>query len=461
MQTFKEYFVSILLIVFCSLSAQQVRAELVATADDTALTYLAPLRNGISTLTLVWPIVRPTKDRVAAFRASLSSVVSGGTASRSSYQIAEYKSLKGIQHIISTRGRNILLTVAAPHEVFPETLVHLENLLLEPKYSVGWYERELQSGSLQNSSKTRRPTDVLNEIAYFIQYGPGDASAKENNGKIRFGRPTQVILRSGDEEVERRVNQLLKKLPSAKAKWELPFAKWTEALIGVSEQSFALPAGTIHYADPDSSEMLILFVKAEDFEDASAQIGANLLVDYIGANQGSEMFRIIREEMRAAYDPRSNFNAINKNKVIISLSASVAAPKWPEVYNTVRDIYESVRGGNVEQEGLETLLGQMHRRYYDLFFSDTVWGVHQYLYEYPAGVVGDISFPLFDALDTVSPAELIANSEGYLPPLEEFLLVLIGGGVAPTEAIESRSYCALPKNTPLSLCLDVLSNAQN
>lgn len=461
MQAFKGQFVSALMVVLCLLSAPQVRAEIVATTGDTKVVYLLPLRNGLSAITFVWPIDRLTKDRVTALKAGLASVVSGGTSSRSSYKISTFLRLKGIRQNVSTSGRNLLLTVSAPNEVFPETLVHLENLLLEPEYSRGWYARELQRISLKNSSKTRRPSDVLNEAAHFLEYEPDDAATAGSDGEFRFGRPSQAILRSGDKEVERRVMRLINKLPNAKVEWELPFVKWAEALTGADEQSFALPAGTIHFADPSSTEMLILFVKAEEFEDEGGQISANLLMDYIGANQGSEMFRVIRQEMRAAYSPRSDFMVMSKNKAILSLSATVEASKWPEVYDQIEAIYENTRAGKIERTGLDIQFGLLDRKIGGKFFTDPVWGVLKLLHEYPAGAIGGIEFPLFKAFKTVDLAEVITNSDAHLPPLEDYLLVLIGGGTAPTAALKSKGYCSLPKNTPLSFCLDALSNAEN
>jgi peptidase M16-like protein len=459
MQAFKRQFVSALLVVLCLLSAQQVRAELVTTTGDTKFASLIPLRNGISAITLVWPIDPLTKDRANALIAGLSSVVSGGTSSRSAYEIDAFLNIKGIEQNVSTNGRNLLLTVSAPDEVFPETLTHLENLLLEPEYSRGWYARELQKIRLKNSSNTGRPSDVLNEVAYTLMYEPNDETVDGSDGEFRFGRPSQAILRSGDQKNKSLAIRLVNELP--KAKWEFRIAKWATALTGVEERSFDLPVGTIHFADLDSTEMLILFVKAEEFKDEGDQVGANLLMDYIGDNSGSEMFRIIRQEMRAAYDPRSDFVVMNKNRSIISLRATVEAEKWPEVHGTMREIYENTRAGKIDRAGLEIQQDRLKRSYSSLLFSNPVWGAQHYLNEYPAGADGTISLPIFEALETVSLDKVVANSEAHLPPLEDFLLILIGGGIAPTEALKSNGYCALPKNTPLNYCLDVLSNTLN
>ncbi|AZV80452.1 hypothetical protein EBB79_12945 [Parasedimentitalea marina] len=253
----------------------------------------------------------------------------------------------------------------------------------------------------------------------------------------------------------------MNKLPKAKAKWEWPFASWANALSGIEKRPFALPTGTIYFADPNSTEMLILFVKAEEFEDEVDQVSANLLMDYIGANQGSEMFRIIRQEMRAAYNPHSDFIVMNKNKSIISLSATVEAAKWPEVHGKILEIYEDARAGKIERAGLEIDHDRLKRRYSNNFFNNPVWGAQHYLNEYPSGVEGNIEIPLFGALEDVSLDETIANTEAHLPPLEDFLLILMGGGIAPTDALMPKGYCSLPGNTPLSFCLGALLNVQS
>lgn len=426
MQSFKGPFFIALLVVLCLLSAQPMRAEVVATNGETKIVALSPLRNGLSTLTVVWPIDTPTQERVTALKAGLVSVVSGGTSSRAAHKVSAFLRSKGIKQNITTNGRNLLLTFSAPSKVFPETLVHLENVLLESEYSRDWYERVLENLNLKISSKSGRPSDVLIEITNFLEYERDDAAADERDPVLRFGRPSQVIFRSEDQEVVRRVRRLLKKLP--KAKWELPFANWAEALSGLDKQSFALPTGVIHFEDPNSTEMLILFVKAEEFKDEYEQIGANLLVDYIGANQGSEMFRIVRQEMRAAYDPRSDFIIMNKNKAAISFSATVEAAKWFEVYEKIREIYEGARKGKIERAGLGVRYDKLRRSYFEHFFNHPVWGTQRFLNEYPDGVDGTINIPLFAALEEISLDELVANSEAYLPPLDDFLLVLIGGG---------------------------------
>ncbi|WP_208998028.1 hypothetical protein [Pseudovibrio sp. FO-BEG1] len=459
MQIFKRSLITSILVVLCLISAQRVHAELIASNDRANFSYLSPLRNGLSAITLVWPIDPPTQSRATALLAGLSSVMIGGTTSRSAYEVDTFRRTKGFQHKLSIDGRDLLLTISAPPQVFPEALEYLEELLLKSEYSKGWYEREFEKFSLRNSSKTGRPSDVINEIFHFLSFGSDDVANDGSEGDIRFGQPSQVILRGGDEDVQRRVAQLLMKLPTKK--WGFRLTDWASALTGAEEQSSALPSGTIHFADPDSTEMLILLVKAEEFEDEGAQIGANLLVDYIGDNSGSEMFRIIRQEMRAAYEPRSNFIVLGKNKAIISLSATVEAKKWPEIYGTMKAIYENTRAGKVDLSGLKVQHDRLNNTYVSQFFTSPVWGVKHYLHEYPDGAEGTINLPLFMVLENAPLNKIIASSEEYLPPLDDFLLILIGGGDAPSEKLKSKGYCALPKNTSLSFCLDALSQVSN
>ncbi|WP_305984904.1 hypothetical protein [Roseibium sp. MMSF_3544] len=459
MQSVNRKLFSFVLVFACLISVQQVRAELVASATGTKFVSLTPLRNGISAITLVWPIDPPTHDRVTEMKAGLTSVMSGGTKSRSPYEIDAQLRLKGIEQNATMNGQNILLTIASPNEAFPEALEHLEEVLLQAAYARGWYQRELQQNSLKLASKTGRPSDVLNEIAHFLMFKSGAQTKAGSDGEFRFGRPSQVILRSGDEKLERSVFELLKKLPEER--WNIRLAKWATAITDTDERPFALPTGAIHFEDPDSSEMLILFVKAEEYKDEAGQIGANLLTDYIGGNSGSEMFRIIRQELRAAYAPQSTFSVMDKNRAIASFSATVAADNWPEIHGKITEIYKATRAGKIDLEGLKIQHDQMKRRFADQFFSNPISGARHYLNEYPDGAKGAINLPIFEALETASPEKIISDSEEYLPPLEEYLLILIGGGTAPSEAQNSNGYCALPKNTPLSFCLDELSNVSN
>lgn len=439
--------------------APHARADLIAASGQTNLTSLRPLDNGLSVITLVWPIDPLTEGRARTLVAGLQSVLTGGTSTRTPQHIDTFVRLKGIEANISARGHNLLLTLSALDDNFPEALVHLENLLLESDYSSGWYSRNYYVISPNRASRTGVPSDAINEISHFLQYGSDDDFDVVKTHEFRFGRPNGVILRSDNKSVRNKVIQLVRKLPGARSKNKL--LEWISTLTNAENENVVLPKGIVHFSDPASSEMLIMLVKAENFENEDERVASNLLLNYIGGNSGSEMFRTIRQEMRAAYDPRSDFTVLNKSSSVISLSASVDADEWPKVYSAMNRIYNRVRSGEIDRAGLEIQLMQLRRLYSNLFFFNPIWASKHFLDEYPKGADGQVVFPFYDALETASVDNIVAGSETYLPPWEDFLLVLIGGGADPNEALKSKGYCALPKRKPLRYCLNYLSGASN
>lgn len=442
-----------------TLLAQPAQAELIADPEGTKITYLEPLRTGISALSLVWNMHDTGFERMQAVAAGLTSTLSGGTQTRSSYKIDSYAREKGIRHSVDIHGPHLMLTISAPAGVFPETLVHLENTLLEATYSGAWYARALEVAQPVIATLTRRPEHVLDELASYLNFAQDAETPTSANTHFQFGRPSQAVLRSGDEEVERRTFRLIRKLPMGDGQPKSLIKTWTDALLGAPD--YSLPRGVIHFPDPTSTEMLILFVKAQEFEVETDQVATNLLKNYIGNGQGSEMFRVIRQEMRAAYDPQSSFYTQGKNKALMSMSATVEASRWPEVLGTIRGIYEQVRAGEIDREGLNILRNNLNRHYFESFFNDPIWGMRHYLDEYPVGAEGPIELPLFRAFSKVSADGIAETAPELLPPLDDYLLILMGGGESPSAELIANGYCALPRNTPLSHCLDQLESDQN
>lgn len=452
---------AIVLLSLSVFSAPQARAELIAANHKTETVYLVPLRNGLSALTLVWPLEQVTEDRALALEAGLRSVVFGGTASRSAQDVLEYLKVKGIRQTVTTTRRHLLLTITAPKEVFPETLVHLQNLLTEPTYAPDWYNREREIVRPIPSTLSRNPDTVIGELRGYLTHQAGDTAPAELGPTFRFGRPSQAILRSGEAVVEQRLAKLLTKLSQPAISVRVTLPKWLQNRLDRKRFPFELPTGTIHFQDPSSSEMLILLAHAELFQDEPQIVGAELLMDQIGASVNSDMFRLLRQDMRASYDPRSYFHIVDKNQAILLLSATVEAGNWPQIHSKIGEIYQSARAGNVPEAGLQTLHSDVQRRFLNNLFHDPVWGANQYLREYPKGVKGEITLPIIDAIDHASTKNVIANASSHLPPLDDFLLILIGGGPAPTAELKANGYCALPPNTPLKHCLTELATVGN
>ncbi|WP_299424694.1 hypothetical protein [uncultured Shimia sp.] len=461
MRAYIQHAAALLVAALCLLNAPQVRAELIAANSETRIAYLTPLRNGLSALTLVWPMEDVTEKRADALAAGLLSVTSGGTASRSPFEIHEYRKLNGIRQSIATTRTHLLFTISAPNEVFLETLVHLENLLMQPTYSKGWFDRNLQLMHTTPSTLTRNPGDVLHEINSFLDYNSEEASPAQFGPEFRFGQPSQAVLRSDDDVVKRRVSKLLAKLPRHAVNLRVTLPKWLEVMLGRDRFTYDLPSGTIHFQDPTSSEMLILLINAATFDNEEHIVGANLLANHIGANQSAEMFLKLRQEMRASYDPTSQFVMTDKNTAMIMLSATVAADRWPQIYASINDIYSSVRSGDVSIPRLDKQHQTLSRSFSDDAYHNPVWTARQYLYEYPDGASGQISLPIFTALEAASTKNIIANASSYLPPLDDYLLILIGGGPTPSADLKANGYCPLPPNTPLKHCLQQLRTEGN
>jgi len=452
---------AVLLLSLGTFSAPQARAELIAANHKTDTVYLHPLRNGLSALTLVWPLGQVTEDRALALQAGLRSVLFGGTASRSPQDVVEYIRVKGIRQSVSTTRRHLLLTITAPKEVFPETLVHLENLLMEPTYTSGWYQRERETVRYAHATLSRNPDDVRAELQGYLSHQAGEADPAELGPTFRFGRPSQAILRSGDPVVEQRLAKLLSKLSQPAIGVRITLPKWLESRLDRKRFPFELPTGTIHFQDPTSSEMLIILARAEVFEDEPQMVGANLLMNHIGASANSDMFRILRQEMRASYDPRSYFDIVDKNRAVLLLSATVKADNWPRIYDEIGEIYQSTHSGNVPTSILTLLHQDAQKLFIERFFHNPIWSVNQLLREFPNGVKGNVVLPIIDAIDDASPRDIIANADSHLPPLDDYLLILIGGGPAPTAELRSNGYCTLPPNTPLKHCLTQLATVAN
>ncbi|MEM7438040.1 MAG: hypothetical protein AAF393_00465 [Pseudomonadota bacterium] len=437
--------------------AENDAITLIAGSDEARLVTLVPMKNGLSSVTLVWPIKEQKPQNIDAIRAGLFSVISGGTATRTAYQTSNYMRENGIRYSVTSLQDNLLLTITAPNEVFSETLVFLEKHLVEATYSDSWYARELYQRRKPIASITRRPSDVMRRVANYLDYGPSVGGSQNFGPRFRFGKPRQAILRSEDREDAVFMERFLRSLPSDTSGRSLV---GHERPRGPNDDgSFSLPKGLIHYADKNSSETLILLIATRTFENENQQIGANLLMDYIGSNQGSEMFRIIRQDLRASYDPQSKFEVWGSRRAGLMMSATVEADNWPDIYQRMRTIYENVRQGNVDPKGLDLQFRWLTRYYQNSFANDALWMVEHYLDAYPDGVVGEIRIPLFDAFRIVNLQSVIAEADTLLPPFEDFLLVIIGGGRDPSADLRPGDYCSLEKFEPIDQCLVRLSGA--
>lgn len=427
------------------------RADLLAASSDPKIAQLNPMRNGLSAITFVWAIPDFAMNRVLSLNAGLSTAISAGTAELSPFEAETYREVNGISLGISTQDTDILLTLTAPHAVFPEALVHLNALLVNPAFSRDWYKRQSLLLTPVKATKNRRPDHVINVLADYLRFPVASDGVDTSDAEYAFGMPRQIIIRTTERDPAPLIQSAINGLPLRNTPVE-PTHK--------PDRPVALPQGIIFAPDPDGEETLILAVHHSVFDDAPQQITANLLLDYMGAYQGSEMFRIIRQEMRAAYDPASDFQQIALNQALLALSATVSTPDWPAVLDTIRNIYETTRAGEVGAQGLANNHRRLRSSFEYRFATNPSWSAMQFLFEYPDGTTSEVQIPLFTALTQARLKTLAAAGKDSLPPFSDYLIVLIGGTQPPSAQMQQEGYCELPLSEPLRYCLEQLSAAQ-
>nr|WP_325248728.1 insulinase family protein [Amylibacter sp.] len=428
------------------------RAELIATDQDPKVAQLNPLRNGLSAITFVWGISDFAMNRIVALNAGLSTAISGGTPDMTPFEAETYREVNGISLGISTQNNDLMLTLSAPHAVFPTALTHLNALLRNPDFSRQWYKRQSLNLAPVKVTKNRRPSHVINVLSDYVRFPVASDGVDSTAASFTFGMPRQVIIRTTERDTAPLIQSAVDHLPLR----DVPLP-----VTNKPDRPIDLPKGIIFAPDPDAHETLILAVHHSLFDDADHQIAANLLLDYMGAYQGSEMFRIIRQEMRAAYDPSTAFEQTARDQALMSLSATVSANDWPQILKTMQDIYTRTRDGDVGEQGFTNNQRRLLRGYEYQFATNPAWSASQFLSQYPDGTTGEIKIPLFNALVKSTLETATQQAADSLPPFSDYLILLIGGSVPPEETQKQRGYCELSLTQPLRHCLEQLQAEQD
>lgn len=419
--------------------------ELLASKTSPQFATLRPLSNGLSALSLMWPLNSLAENRIEASHAGLATIVGGSTSTMSAFEAETYREINGIGFGITTLPQHIMLTITAPNDTFKDGLTHLRELLTSAEFSRAWYARQSVQQRPLLATKTRRPGNVMGVLLDFMLFPKEDDGTDVSGITFRFGMPSHVVLRAKDESTRSAVNTLLRGLPVQANDVSYPSVVTTD-----------LPKGVIFAPDPDSLETLMYVIKAESFADETDMVGANLLMDYMGVNQGSEMFRIIRQELRAAYSPASDFEQIGKNRAVMGMSATVVSEEWPDILSEMQGIYTRVRDGDATDQGLSNNKRRLINGLEHQFATNARWGATQYMGEYTNGASGQIKFPLFGAIVNADFKKARKNAKDHLPPFEDYLVILIGGTIPPPKAMKANGYCEQPLSKPLRHCLTQL-----
>lgn len=416
-------------------------------ASKTAAQYAAlrPLTNGLSALSMIWPLNSLEENRIDAAHAGLVTVITASTPDLSAFEAETYREINSIDFGTTVLPNHVMLTLTAPHENFGAALGHLNGLLTNTEFSRPWYTRQIVQQRQLLATKTRRPENVLGVLTDYVLYPNASDGSDTTDFTFTFGMPSHVVLRTENRDIEAQLSKVLNGLDTQPQSATYPEASITD-----------LPKGVIFAPDPDSRETLLYVVKTETFDGPDDQVGANLLLDYMGAYQGSEMFRVIRQEQRAAYNPASDFEQIGKNRAVMAMSATVLSSEWPATLTTMREIYNDIRNGSATDQGLTNNKRRMLGRLDHRFSTNPSWGASQYMDELESQTSGQVNFPLFRSIVNADLKTIRNNAADHMPPFEDYLVILIGGTNPPPQAMRTNGYCEQPLNKPLRHCLTQL-----
>lgn len=437
---FRTFLVALLFLATPGLAEE----ELLASKDAPEYASLRPLTNGLSAVSLMWPLNSIAENRVKATYAGLATIISGATQDMTAFEAETFREIKNITFDVTALQAHIMLTMTAPSDYFIASINHLDELFKNPKFSHDWYARHILQQHPGLVTKTRRPENIMSLLNTFVFFPKKDDGLDTSKRSFRFGMPSHIVLRS-KTNVKPEIDTFLQSLPMQDSYAPVPTPIIND-----------LPKGVIFAPDPGSKETLIYLIKTKTFDNYGDFVSANLLMDYMGAYQGSEMFRVIRQELRAAYNPTSNFEQIGKNRAILGMSATVLSREWPNILTAIEGIYKNIQRGMATDQGLNNNKRRLLGSFDYHLNTNPLWGASQYMNEYTDGAMGLINFPLLRAVANASLERVRREAKDHLPPFSEYLIILIGGTNPPVQAMRTLGYCEQPLSEPLHYCLTKL-----
>jgi hypothetical protein len=419
--------------------------------DDNAtyLTEFTTLTKGMAAATLIWALNADTNDQSRALQAVLSAKISGGTDKLSARQASDFRTINNVDMTIGATPTHLFFTVQSPQENFQEVLAHTNEILRAPGVNENWLRRQNRAYREISSTRLRTPELLeaeLTDYALFTGDAPVLDTEKLTTEVLR--RPNQVVLNAQEYEFGDSADILLEGLLSFDASLNDAPAK----------PKRKLPSGIIHMPDEAASETLIFMGTIQEFDSVTHQAQTDTLYKYMGYGPGSEMFRIVRQEKRASYDPRSHFTQIGEQLAFTGLSATVPSDSWPEIHGVMSQIYNDTRAGKNTEQGLENSRNSMLNAMISDLRREPQWIVERYLELYPTKPPQNtIRLDLLNASFQMEPSQLNSIASEVLPDPSEFVTVIIGGAPDPTMGADPSGYCELPINESIEYCLDKLS----
>ena len=441
---FIHIFISLLSLMFIAPANAQIKD------DVTYITEFTTLNENMAAASLIWALNVDTNDQSRALQALLSAKISGPMGAISARESIDFRVINNIDLTINATPKHLILTITSPKENFKDAIKHINQILRNTEINKNWLKRKNRAYEEISSSRLRTPELLETELTDYTLFTGNSPLLNESALKLEIlRRPNQIIFNAKNYNFRNLADVLMDGLLSHDATLNnFPIKPHRK-----------LPAGIIHSSDENSSETLIFIGTIKEFKTVREQAQTNILYKYMGYGPGSEMFRIIRQEKRASYDPRSHFTQIGKQLAFTGLSATVSSKNWHEVYDLILKIYNDTRAGINTEQGLQdsrdsminNLVGNLRRR--------PEWLAQRYLELHPAKPPEQIiDIKLLSESFSVLPLELNNKANKILENPVKLISIIIGGKINPKMEIQHNMFCKLPPNKRLDYCLDKLTS---
>ncbi|GLQ36076.1 hypothetical protein GCM10007939_23600 [Amylibacter marinus] len=424
-----------------------------ATAQQSSypITILSGLDRGQASVSLVWNINFENAAQERALHVLLLTKLNAGSPALDASESQDFRTINSAEFLIGGSPNHLVLTLLAPHETFDQVVDHAAEKLANKEIDPKWLKRIARNFRPIPSSKVRRPENVEAELTNYILFG-GDGGATPPLTDVH-----QIILQAPDQIILNSQEYSFGDVPTRLKDAFGPPTTENQAL--QPHQPNPLPAGLIYVSDPEASETLVFLANSQEFSTDTNQAAADVLYKYMGYGPGSEMFRIVRQEQRASYDPRSHFTQLGNRLVLSGLSATTEAEIWQDTHQVIEQIYRDARNGKSTAEGLENSKNSMLNALIGNLRREPNWLAARYLEQYPERPPeGAIQLGLLGASFDLEVEQLNQLAPEALKPIDQMLTIVMGGGTEPPAELRNGNFCQLEIGQPLSVCLDQLSD---
>ena len=159
---------SLLFVVLAFTTPALAQDELVASKSSPQFANLRPMTNGLSSISLLWPLNAFSANRVEATHAGLATIMNGPTAELTAFEAETLREIKSIGFGLTALPSHIMLTMTAPEENFLDGISLMNDLLNNPDFSQDWYARQTVQQRPLLATKTRRPENVMGVLTDFV-----------------------------------------------------------------------------------------------------------------------------------------------------------------------------------------------------------------------------------------------------------------------------------------------------